>query len=77
MQGVYWQNLELGAEQETRRLIMLCERCKEKEATQKAHNRATGITFEVCEKCAEIVADVENPEYVVNCPNCNCKFGVN
>lgn len=30
-----------------------------------------------CEDHAAVVADEGNPEYVVCCPNCDCKFGVN
>jgi hypothetical protein len=30
-----------------------------------------------CEDHAYEAADRGHPEYVVNCPNCNCKFGVN
>jgi hypothetical protein len=31
----------------------------------------------VCDLHAVIVADAESPEYVVDCPNCKCQFGVN
>lgn len=30
-----------------------------------------------CEYHSEIVADEDDPEYVVYCPNCGCAFGVN
>lgn len=30
-----------------------------------------------CDEHASIVADVASPEYIVTCPCCDCKFGVN
>ncbi len=30
-----------------------------------------------CYTHATIVADEQNPEYIDNCPNCGCMFGVN
>lgn len=30
-----------------------------------------------CDKHAAIAADEGGPEYEVNCPNCDCQFGVN
>jgi len=30
-----------------------------------------------CEAHAQEVEVEENPEYVVDCPNCGCRFGVN
>lgn len=30
-----------------------------------------------CEKHARVVADEHSPEYIDNCPNCGCMFGVN
>ncbi len=30
-----------------------------------------------CEEHAVAIADEGNPEYIVDCPNCGCKFGVN
>jgi len=30
-----------------------------------------------CEEHAEVVTEERFPEYVVNCPNCGCMFGVN
>jgi len=30
-----------------------------------------------CEDHAQIVANEQEPEYVVSCPNCGCRFGVN
>jgi hypothetical protein len=30
-----------------------------------------------CTKHADVVADEGDPEYVVDCPNCGCQFGVN
>ncbi len=30
-----------------------------------------------CEKHATAVADEHNPEYLDNCPNCGCLFGIN
>ena len=29
-----------------------------------------------CEDHAAIVSDEQFPEYIVECPNCQCKFGV-
>lgn len=30
-----------------------------------------------CEKHAKLIVDARYPEYVVDCPNCKCSFGVN
>lgn len=30
-----------------------------------------------CKTHARLVSDEGNPEYVVDCPNCKCRFGVN
>ena len=49
------------------------------------NNKATCIAYGrsekepklYCDAHAEVVCDQQAPEYVVNCPNCGCSFGVN
>ena len=48
-----------------------------KEATTFAYNPKTLLVISTCEHHAMDVAESESPEYIVNCPNCKCKFGVN
>ena len=44
-----------------------------------AYGRDGEITYPIscCEEHADIIANQENPEYVVGCPGCGCRFGVN
>jgi hypothetical protein len=42
------------------------------------YDRVEGKVKKIENKEKEIeIADKDNPEYVVNCPNCGCCFGVN
>jgi translation initiation factor 2 beta subunit (eIF-2beta)/eIF-5 len=58
----------------------LCEyaNCNEK-ATQIAYDRDTGVVLVICTEHAKDVVEYTrySPEYAVNCPNCDCYFGVN
>lgn len=58
----------------------------EKEAAQLAMGRdrftfpESRISMEIDNYCAahaSVVASYDDPEYIVDCPNCGCKFGVN
>ncbi len=51
------------------------EGCK-RNATHIASDRRKIVRL-YCETHADWVADDDIPEYVVNCPNCGCRFGVN
>lgn len=50
--------------------------CKAK-ATQLAYNRHTEELGHYCTLHATAIADIGVPEYIVNCPHCKCRFGVN
>jgi len=52
---------------------------------EKCNNKQICVVFSrhkdelmaVCEKCSEKIVEERAPEYVVDCPNCGCWFGVN
>ena len=46
-------------------------------AAGKPNDRNDESVGKYCEDHAETVAYASNPEYIVNCPNCDCRFGVN
>lgn len=52
------------------------EGCRRK-ATVIAANSESGKVGAFCEPCGDHFAERTNPEYTVNCPNCECHFGVN
>lgn len=49
----------------------------EKQATVTVFHREMRILIALCEDHANIVVERDDPEYVVDCPNCKCRFGVN
>lgn len=49
----------------------------EKKATVAVFDRELQILIALCEEHAYEVADKQSPEYIVDCPNCKCRFGVN
>ena len=56
-------------------------RCKNPHCRRKAtiivYDRVAERLLMVCERCADLIADRDRPEYIVICPNCACHFGVN
>lgn len=55
--------------------------CAYKGCDQEATQLATGdrkdeAPAHYCEKHANKVSDTGSPEYIVDCPNCGCRFGV-
>ena len=42
-----------------------------------AYDRDKGRPLYYCDKHVIEAAENRSPEYVVNCPNCGCRFGVN
>jgi hypothetical protein len=64
------------------RRITRFSKCEMPGCNRKATEIATGrdrfqeISL-YCEKHALVVEDDAHPEYTVECPNCNCRFGVN
>ncbi len=60
-----------------RNRICAYERC-DKPATELACGRYAGHTQPAyyCDEHASEVVEEDTPEYAVNCPNCDCRFGV-
>lgn len=66
-------------------IVKIIGKCQYKKCDQDATTIACGRVVDdfgselgaYCELHAEIVADQDNPEYNVGCPNCGCRFGVN
>jgi hypothetical protein len=56
----------------------LCElsNCQQS-ATEMAATDEHGPVGHYCSKHAEMIAESRDPEYVVCCPHCQCRFGVN
>ena len=52
------------------------EGCR-KLATHTAYDSKNKLIVDCCESHADAIAENEWPEYVVSCPDCGCKFGVN
>ena len=53
-----------------------CDVC-EKKANSVVYDREKGEVMIVCEDCRLKILEKGVPEYVVDCPNCGCEFGVN
>ena len=68
----------------------LCMKCAFEDCTEPATGMACGRDLSrynekkghpapawFCEKHARVVTNENNPEHIVDCPNCRCRFGVN
>lgn len=47
------------------------------EACGMVYNRNTKEVLNACQSHIDEICDYGSPEYVENCPNCGCNFGVN
>lgn len=55
----------------------LCPKNAEVYARDRSDKNPKSRPKKYCKHHAEVVAHRGNPEYTVNCPRCNCLFGVN
>ena len=61
--------------------VIIADKCASpgcmQDATTLVCHPDTKAIISMCEKDANYIAKYPTPEYIVNCPNCRCKFGVN
>lgn len=66
-----------GCEEEATNLACGREEYSTYQSGKSTYEKGHPIPAMYCKKHAKLVEDENCPEYVVECPNCKCSFGVN